>query len=109
MPAGRRTSDFAACSSKFMSAPSAAVLGPIGAEHLFLRGLVLRDRSHEVRDVDKVAVIQVLVDAVAAPGAAAHAEREVQPVVETAAVTEGVRLVDENAHDVGLFGELAPA
>ena len=60
-------------------------------------------------NVDEVLVVEVFADAVAAPGTAPHAEREVEPVVEGAAVAERVGLVDEHAHHVDLFGELARA
>ena len=46
---------------------------------------------------------------VAAPGAATHAEREIEAGVEAAAVGESVRLVDQHAHHVGFLGELAGA
>src|SRR6185436_10588383 len=44
-----------------------------------------------------------------APGAAAHAEREIEPVVEAAAVAERVRLVDQHPHDIRTLGQRACA
>ena len=46
---------------------------------------------------------------VPAPGAAAHAQREIEPIVEAAAVAEGVGLVDQHAHDVRILGKSARA
>ena len=65
------------------------------------------DRGHEVRDVEEVLVVQVFGDAVLLPGAATHAERESRVLVEAAAVAEGVREVDEDAHDVEILRKLA--
>src|SRR3954452_16139403 len=60
-------------------------------------------------DVDEVPVIEIFGDAVAAPGAASHAQRKVEPIIETAAIAVGMRLIDEHAHHVDFFGELARA
>src|SRR5260370_31844395 len=91
------------------SGASATVFVPVGAEQLFFRWLVFANRGHEMGNVDEVLVVEVFADAVATPGPAPHAEREVEPVVEGAAVAEHVGLVDEHAHHVNLFGELARA
>src|SRR5262245_38748663 len=108
MPAGVSTLALPTCSSKSIAA-SAPVPGPVVAEQLFLARLVLRDGGDQVGDVQEMAVIEVLGDAVTAPGAATHAQREIEPVVEAAAIAECVRLVDENAHHVGGLGDTAPA
>ena len=50
-------------------------------------------------------VVQVFADTVTTPGATAHAQGEIERIVETAAVTEGVCLVNEHAHYVEFFGE----
>ena len=54
---------------------------------------------HDARDVEEVPVVEIVRDAVAAPGAAAHRQRERQRVVEAAAGREAVRLVDDHAAD----------
>src|SRR5262245_11189680 len=113
MPAGVKTSDFAAYSSKFMPAsqgrgdPSLSVFLPVRAEQLVLARLVFRDGGDEVGDVEKVHVVEIVGDRISAPGAAAHAEREIKPVVEAAAIAERVRLVDQHAHDVRTLGQRA--
>ena len=49
-----------------------SVLFPVGAEQCFLAGPVLGNRYCEVGDVEEVAVVEVLADAVALPRPAAH-------------------------------------
>ena len=58
-----------------------------------------RERPHDPRDVEEVPVIQIVRNAVAAPGAAAHRQRERQRVVEASAGREAMRLVDDHAGD----------
>src|SRR6185369_1720775 len=86
-----------------------SVLLPIGAEQLLLARLVFRDGGDEVGDVEKVHVVEIVGDRISAPGAAAHAEREIEPVVEAAAVAERVRLVDQHPHDIRTLGQRACA
>src|SRR5215475_2035422 len=83
MPAAFRTSDLAACSSKFIThhptwrqfarRQSASVFFPISAEQVFLTRLVFRNCRDEVRNVEEMLVVQVLRNAVAPPGTAPHA------------------------------------
>ena len=54
-------------------------------------------------DIDEVADIQILADAVTTPGAAAHAQREVETAVEAPAVAERVRHVHQYACGVELL------
>src|SRR5262245_23600358 len=112
MPAGVKTSDFAAYSSKFIptSQGRAAdlllpVFLPVRTEQLGLARLVFRDGGDEVGDVEKVHVVEIVGNRISAPGAAAHAEREIQPIVEAAAIAEGVRLIDQHAHDGRTLGQ----
>src|SRR5512132_1921800 len=126
MPAARKTNDLATCSSKFIThshlpcidprhEPATAARGhsllaiflPIRTEQRFLTRLVFCDGGDEVGDVEEIHIIQIVCDAVAAPGAATHAEREVQTVVEATAIAECVRLVDQYTHHVRAFGEQA--
>src|SRR5919202_1290159 len=107
MPAGRSTFSLAACSSKFMA--SMPVAGPMRPEQRLLARPVLRDRRHEMRDVEEVPVIQVFGNAVLLPGAAAHAQREIEAAVEAAAIAEGVGEVHEHADHVEILGQLAGA
>src|SRR3546814_3281113 len=106
MPASA-SSGLAACSSKFTAPPSLAVLRPVAAEQLLLARLVLRDGGDEMGDVDEVAPVEVLRDRVLGPGAATHREGERHGVVEGTAVAEGVRLVHQHTHHVGLRGQRA--
>ena len=46
-------------------------------------------------DIDEMTVIKVLADAVAAPGAATHAQGKVERVIKATTITEGMRLVDQ--------------
>ena len=85
----------------------ASVFAPVRPEQFLFAWLVLRDRGHEVSDVEKVLVAQVLGDAVLLPRAAAHGEREAEPAVEAAAIAEGVGEVHEDPHDVEILGEFA--
>src|SRR5688572_28938339 len=55
------TTGLAACSSKFMR-HSFAVLGPERAEQLFLDRLVLGNHGGQMRDVDEVALVEVLAE-----------------------------------------------
>src|SRR5690348_3343888 len=104
MAAGASTSALAAFSSKFMGT-LLAVFRPVGAEQFLFARLVFRDRGDEVGDVEEVFIVEVVRDRVAAPGAAAHAQREVQAVIKAATIAKGVRLVDQHAHHVRAFGE----
>src|SRR5262245_48297139 len=54
-------------------------------------------------------VVEVVRDAVTSPGAAPHAQREIEAVVEATAITECMRLVDQDAHHIGTFGQYAAA
>ena len=77
-----------------------AELAPICAEDLVVGRLGTRSagqRTHDARDVEEVPVVQIVREAVATPGAAAHRQRERQRVVEAAAGGEAVRLVDDDA------------
>ena len=69
---------------------SLPILLPIGTEQSLLARLVFRNGSDEVGDVEEVRVVEIVRYAVPAPGAAAHAQRKIEPIVETAAVAEGV-------------------
>src|SRR6187402_2466821 len=68
MPAGVKTCDFAACSSKFMPAsqgrgdPSLPEFLPIGTEQLVLARSVFRDDGDEVGDVEKICVVEIVGD-----------------------------------------------
>src|SRR5262245_7967273 len=127
-PAACKTNDLAACSSKFITNSQLpcidprpnlqpfsgghslfAIFLPIRAEQRFFSRLVFRDGGDEVSDVEEIYIIQIVCDAVAAPGAATHAEREIQTVVESTAIAECVRLVDQYTHNIRTFGELAAA
>src|ERR671929_118436 len=88
---------------------SAPVAGPMRPEQRLLARPVLRDRRHQMRDVEEVPVIQVLGNAVLLPSAAAHAQREIEAAVEAAAVAEGVGEVHEHADHVEILGEFAGA
>src|SRR5689334_21160457 len=79
---------------------------PIRAKQRLFARLVFRNGGDQVRDVDEVTVVQIVRDAVAAPGAAAHAEREIEAVVVAAAIAERVRLIDQHTHDVSFLGKL---
>ena len=63
------------------------------------RARVGRERMHDARDVEEVPAVEVVGEAVAAPPAAAHRQRERQRVVEAAAGREAMRLVDDDAAD----------
>src|SRR3989304_56543 len=60
MPAGESTSDFAACSSKFMNL--LAVFFPMRAVQSLFARLFLGNGGDEVGDVEEVLVVQVLRD-----------------------------------------------
>ena len=53
-----------------------------------------------MRNVEEMPVVEVLRDAVTSPGAAPHAQREIETVVEAAAIPECMRLVDQDAHHI---------
>src|SRR5258708_5834987 len=101
IPAGPRINDFAACSSKFILCCLASVVGPVVAEQLFFARLVFGNGGDEVRNVEEVLIVQIVGDAVAAPRAAAHAEGEIQPTVEAAAIGKSVRLVVRHPNPSG--------
>src|SRR6185437_6183687 len=92
MPAGVKTSDFEAYSSKFMQTSQLArsvsfpVFLPVRTEQVVLARLVFRDGGDEMGDIEKVRVVEIVGDRITAPGAAAHAERKVEPIVEAATV-----------------------
>src|SRR5262245_35454730 len=70
IPAGVRISDFAACSSKFIARRNPRLLAvflPIIAEQGFLARLVFRDGGDQVGDIEKVPVVQIIRNTVAAP------------------------------------------
>src|SRR4029079_18809865 len=85
------------------------VLLPIGAEQLLLARLVFRDGCDEVGDGEKIHVVEMVGYRISTPGAAAHAEREIEPVVEAAAIAERVRLVDQHAYAIRALGQRAGA
>src|SRR5262249_55720230 len=87
--------------------PLAAVFVPVRTEQLIFAWLVFWNGCHEVCDVEKVLVAQVLGDAVLLPRTAAHAQRESKSAVEPAAIAEGVGEVHEHTHDLEVLGELA--
>src|SRR3954471_4336843 len=82
------------------SPPSSAMLRAIAAEQLVLGRFVdalRRERADDARDVEEMTIAEVVRNTVAAPGAAAHGQRERQRVVVTAAGREAMRLVDDHA------------
>src|SRR5665647_1407207 len=105
IPAGPSTSDFAACSSKFIML--SAVFRPVGAEQVGFLGLVFRNGGDEMGYVEEIHIIHIVGDAVAAPGATAHAEREVQAGIEAATVGKCMRLIDQYANHIRLLRQLA--
>src|SRR6185369_12310081 len=62
------------------------VFFPVRTEQLLLARPVFRNGGDEVGDVEKIHVVEIVGDRISAPGAAAHAEREIEPVVEAAAI-----------------------
>src|SRR5467141_1110826 len=76
-----------------------AELPPIGSKKLGLGQLLPGNAkgTHHASDIEKVAVVQVVGNAVAAPGSASHRQRERKAVVEAAAGGEAMRLVDDHA------------
>src|SRR5574337_683971 len=69
------------------------------AEDLFLGRNLLGNRARDTRDVEVVPVVEIVREAVAAPGPATHRQRKRQPIVEVAAGREAVRLIDDDARD----------
>ena len=80
------------------------MLAPVGAEDFLNAWFKGCDGPDDADNVEVVPIIEVVADAVAAPSAAAHRERERHAVVEIPSGGETVRLVDN--HTAG--GHLQP-
>ena len=57
----------------------------------------LSDGSGDSRDVEEIAVGQVVTKAIATPRAAPHRERKREAIVEAATGRDAMRLIDDNA------------
>ena len=77
----------------------------MSAKQCLLRRFVLGEGGDQVCNIDEVFVVQILRDTVAAPCATAHAKREVERIVETAAVSKSMGLVNQYSHDIDLLRE----
>ena len=75
------------------------------AKQFFFAGFVFSDRGNQMGNINEITIIQVFANAVSAPGAAAHAQGEIQSIIEAATITEGMGLVDQYAHHVDFLGE----
>src|SRR5580704_3179427 len=95
-------------SSRERTSVPGGLSGPfeILAEDLSFVGQALGDDARDARDVEEVAIVHVVGKAVLPPGAAAHREREGKPVVEAAAGRDAMGLIDDDARDGKLQGEL---
>ena len=58
-------------------------------------------------DVDEVAPGEIVGEGIRLPRAAAHGQRELERIIETAAIAERVRLIDEHTNDIRVGRELA--
>src|SRR6266536_551716 len=79
--------------------PLACVLFEMGGEDFVFARHAFGYGPRDTRNVEEVAVIQIVREAVAPPRAAAHRQRERQAVVEAAAGRDAMRLVDDHARN----------
>src|SRR5436305_1420432 len=84
--------------ARWMRTTLGAELPPVGSEELVFGRLRPRSaqRMNHAGDIQKMAVVQVVRDAVAAPCSASHGQREGKAVVEAAAGRKAMRLIDDH-------------
>ena len=75
------------------------MLAPVGAEDFLNAWFKGCDGPDDADNVEVVPIIKVVADAVAAPSAAAHREREWHSVVKASAGGEAMRLIDDDPAD----------